>query len=335
MITIQEQLEQLIALGLKRQATDFHFILLQNVLRVMLRGKNGMEEVHSAILDIRLFHYLKYIANLDLGHCDKPQSGSFQLELHGQTLFFRFSLITSFDKETGVLRVLNNHADITLDDLSSEKKQTAIFRRWTRQRSGLVILSGPTGSGKTTTLHALLDEIAKVGNAKIMTLEDPIEIHDHRFVQLAINETGGFTYEEGIRQLMRHDPDVIMIGEIRDAYTAKMAYRCALTGHMVFSSIHARTAGEALKRLQELGVEKQEWQNTLTAVCAQRLFMRKNHEKERICIYEILEGVKLQRLLANKEVCDHEDIEAKIRQAVAHQLIAKAAAEGDLYAEAF
>ncbi len=332
---MRDQLEQLVELGLHHQVTDFHFILYHGSLRVMMRGRNGMEEVQSALLDLRLFHYLKYIANLDLGNCDKPQSGSFPLDIHGQTLFFRFSLITSFDKETGVLRVLNNHQNITLDDLSSEKKQTDVFRRWTRQRSGLIILSGPTGSGKTTTLHALLDEIAKIGKAKIMTLEDPIEIHDSRFVQLAINECGGFTYEEGIRQLMRHDPDVIMIGEIRDSYTAKMAYRCALTGHMVFSSIHARTASEALKRLQELGVDKQEWQHTLTAICAQRLFMRKNHEKERICIYEILEGTKLQSVLENKEIFNHEDIEVKIRKAVEKQLISKTAAEGDLYAEAF
>lgn len=293
-----------------------------------------MEEVHSAIVDERLFHYLKYIANLDLGCCDKPQSGSFQWESGGQTLYFRFSLISSLDQETGVLRILNNHHEISLDNLSSEPQQTAIFRWWTRQRSGLVILSGQTGSGKTTTLYALLDEIAKVGKAKIMTLEDPIEIHDHRFVQLAINEASGFTYEEGIRQLMRHDPDVIMIGEIRDSYTAKMAYRCALTGHMVFSSIHARTASEALKRLQELGVEKSEWQHTLTAVCAQRLYSRKNHESERICIYEILEGAALQSTLENKAVPNHEDIEAKIRQAVANRLIAPEAAGGDLYPEA-
>lgn len=332
---MQEQLNQLIELGIQKQATDFHFVLYQNSLRVLLRGRNGMEEVHSAAIGLRLFHYLKYIANLDLGNCDKPQTGGFQLELHGQTLFFRFSLITSFDKETGVLRILNNHSRICLDDLSSEKKQTAIFRRWTRCRSGLVIFSGPTGSGKTTTLFALLDEIAKLGTAKIMTLEDPIEIHDSRFVQLAINETGGFTYEEGIRQLMRHDPDVIMIGEIRDSYSAKMAYRCALTGHMVFSSIHARNAREALKRLQELGVDKQEWQNTLTAICAQRLYMRKNNEKERICIYEILEGTKLQSALEDKEIVDHEDIEVKILQAVEKQLISKTAAQGDLYTETF
>lgn len=331
---MQSILYQLISLAMRKEATDIHFHYHHDTLKIMMRCKQGMEEVQSAVFNGKLFHYLKYIADLDLGNSDKPQSGSFTFEWENTTLFFRFSLITSYDTQTGVLRILNNHHKLALKQLSDDSKQTAIFAGWCKQTSGMVILSGPTGSGKTTTLYALLSEIADIGRHKIMTLEDPIEIHDERFVQLAVNEASGFTYEEGIRQFMRHDPDVIMIGEIRDSYSARMAYRCALSGHMVFSCVHAKNAAEALKRLNELGVKNQDLKDTLTAVCSQRLYPHRQKEKERICIYEILQGTQLQDALANKPPQKHEDIYAKIKQAIQKGLISEEAASGDLYLKA-
>ena len=327
-------LYQLVSFAMEKQATDIHFHYRHNTLKIMIRGKQGMEDVHSAAFNVKLFHYLKYIADLDLGNSDCPQSGSFSFEWKQQTLFFRFSLITSYDTQTGVLRILNNHHKIALRQLSHDPKQTAIFQGWCKQTSGMVILSGPTGSGKTTTLYALLSEIANIGKHKIMTLEDPIEVHDDRFVQLAVNEAAGFTYEEGIRQFMRHDPDVIMIGEIRDVYSARMAYRCALSGHLVFSCIHAKNAAEALKRLNELGISNQNLKDTLSAVCSQRLYPHRQKGKERICIYEILQGTQLQAALSNKQPHSHEDIYVKIKQALQAQLISEEAASGDLYLEA-
>lgn len=331
---MKEKLVQLITYALQKQATDLHFVVQGNHVSLQLRGRNGMEQVHSAMVDTGLYHYLRYISDLDLGNSDKPQTGSFTLDIQGTPLYFRFSVISSLQLQTGVLRILNNHDRICLHDLSEDEQQHSIFLRWTKQHSGMVILSGPTGSGKTTTLHALLDEIAQRGSSKIMTLEDPIELYDDRYVQLAINEAQGFTYEEGIRQLMRHDPDVIMIGEIRDSYTAKMAYRCALTGHMVYSTVHAKNAQEAIKRMNELGVTNKELKDTLTAVCAQRLYPRKEKEKERVCIYEILEGKNLQRALAEQAPIHHITIQDKIIKAMEQGLISKTCAEGDVYTEA-
>ncbi len=331
---MQEILYELISLAMHKQASDIHFHAHNGLLKVMMRGADGMEEIQSAMLSMKLFHYLKYIANLDLGNSDKPQSGSFSLKWQNMTLFMRFSTISSYETQTGVLRILNNHRKIALADLSYQKQDIRIFQGWTRQANGMVILSGPTGSGKTTTLYALLDEIAAIGKHKIMTLEDPIEIHDDRFVQLAVNEANGFTYEEGIRQFMRHDPDVIMIGEIRDAYSARMAYRCALSGHMVFSCVHAKNAREALKRLNELGINNHDLTDTLTAVCSQRLFVHKQKEKERICIYEILQGTQLQTALENKQIQGYEDIYVKIKKAVQDGIISAQVASGDLFFEA-
>lgn len=330
---MKEKLIQLIRMAMRYQASDLHFLVDECGIQVSLRGVDGIRQVHSALFDLSLFNYLKYIANLDLGNAAKPQSGNFQLEVDGNTLYFRFSLITSMKLQTAVLRILNNHRPIQLSMLCEDKEQLECFTSWTRQRSGMVILSGPTGSGKTTTLHALLAQIAAMGKLKIITLEDPIEIFDDRYLQLAVNEASGFTYQEGIRQLLRHDPDVIMIGEIRDEDTARMAYRCALTGHMVYSCVHAKSATEAVKRLCELGLSKIELQDTLSAICSQRLYPAKQKKGERICIYEILQKQKLQAYLAGKEIPDHQDILYHIRQAITKGRVDIAEAQSDLLAE--
>lgn len=312
---MKEKLRQLLILAQQKQATDLHFTIIGRQVRVSFRGLYGMEEVESAMFDEALFNYLKYIAHLDLGNTLKPQSGNFGFSLDGKDLFFRFSLIVTQGLQTGVLRILNNHARIELAHITNQEVQRQSFYAWCQRTSGMVILSGPTGSGKTTTLHALLAHIADIGKHHIITLEDPIEIHDERYIQLQINEASGFTYDEGIRQLMRHDPDVIMLGEIRDEATAKSAYRCALSGHMVFSTVHAKSASEAIKRLEELGLKRSELQDTLTAVCAQRLYPHKQKEGERLCIYEILEKDDLYTVLQGKAIPKHKDIFKELEEA--------------------
>lgn len=330
---MKEKFIKLLDIAMQYRASDVHFVVQERQVQVSIRTAHGMQKLQRAIFDVELFNYLKYIANLDLGNTGKPQSGNFSFLYEGKRLFFRFSLIVSLDLQTAVLRILNNHDGFHLADLLYKKEQLSQFLNWTKQASGLVLLSGPTGSGKTTTLHALLDEIASAGTKKIITLEDPIEIMDERYVQLAINEASGFTYEEGIRQLLRHDPDVIMLGEIRDTKTARMAYRCALTGHMVFSCVHAKNASEAIKRLCELGLAKKELKDTLSAVCAQRLYPHKQKKGERICLYEILQGKQLHAYLDGKTPADHHDLRDEIAQAVEEGCIDIHDAAGDLYTE--
>ena len=248
---MKEKFEQLLHMVERKRATDVHFTLMQHRLHVQVRGWNGLETIQNAAFDEGLFCYLKYISNLDLGNTLQPQSGNFQYEFRQELLYFRFSLLPTLEKQTAVLRVLNNHEEISLEELSMDRKQTASFLNWTKTRSGLIVLSGPTGSGKTTTLHAILKRIAKENRLHVVSLEDPIEIFDDSYLQLQINEAGGFTYEEGIKELLRHDPDVIMIGEIRDPTTARMLLRCALSGHLIFTTIHAKCCSEAIKRLLE------------------------------------------------------------------------------------
>lgn len=315
---------------LKYDASDLHLTKNHEALKVSLRTLNGMLDIHMAAFDVALYHYLKYLSNMDLANTNAPQSGNFHYVFQGETYYFRFSCIHTFDIETGVLRILNNHDEVMLEDLSYLKEQYESFVRWTKTRSGLVVLSGPTGSGKTTTLHAILSRIASQHKMQVVSLEDPIEIFDDSYLQLQINEKNHFTYEEGIRQLMRHDPDVIMIGEIRDGESARMLLRSALSGHMIFTTIHAKCCSETIKRLQEFGLKREDLMHTLTAVCSQRLYASKEKEG-RQCVYEILERDELQYYLEYQKMPEnHEDIFDEIEKAIAMEKINREAAQYDL-----
>lgn len=327
---MNDEMELLITFMLKYDASDAHFVLRKERLDVQLRTAYGMKEIKHMALSAAFFRYLKFIANLDLAAASLPQSGNFTFSYQEKPYYFRFSTISNMDTETGVLRILNNHDEILLEDLSREERQYESFLRWTRMRSGLCILCGPTGSGKSTTLHALLKRIVTTHRLQVVSLEDPIEIHDDAYLQLQINEKNNFTYEQGIRQLLRHDPDVIMIGEVRDPSTAQMVLRCALSGHMVFTTLHAKCCSEAIKRLNEFGISNEELLHTLTAVCAQRLYPSLQTEG-RVCIYEILELDELQYYLQKKELSNtHATIFDKIQEAVECQWISKEAALIDL-----
>ena len=312
----------------KVKATDIHFLISDTRHSCEMRGISGFKPFEDDQVDA-LFQYLKYCANLDLGNLTVPQSGTFRMKLKEKEYYFRFSCISSYQSQTGVLRILNNHSPITISQCSVKKTQNIQFKRWCSLRSGLILFSGPTGSGKTTTLHALLEEIARQKKLKIITLEVPIEIVSSNYLQLQVNEKMNFTYEEGIKQLLRHDPDVIMIGEIRDPRCAEMVYRAALSGHLVFSTLHAKSATEAIKRLSELGLSAFDLKETLTAVVNQRLYPDIKR-KERVCIYEILTQQELQRYLEYGKIENHKTIQDEIREAVKKKIIRSTDAKIDL-----
>ena len=327
---MQKKLNLLLKYVLKYSASDVHFLLDKGKLKVRLRGLQGFITINDKKLNDTLFHYLKFIANLDLGNSLLPQSGNFSYTYKGKDLHFRFSYLKTLESQSGVLRVLNNHPLIALDHLSKDKKQNEIFHSWTSFRSGLVLVSGPTGSGKSTTLHAILEMIAKKEKLNVITLEDPVEIKSESYLQLQINERLNFGYREGIKQLLRHDPDVIMIGEIRDEETAKMLIRSALSGHMVFTTIHAKSCKEALTRLEEFGISKLDLKETVTGITNQRIFKAKDSDT-RVCIYEVLEKEGLQEVLQNGKLPKgYADIKTKIKNAVNKGWIDKESAQSDI-----
>ena len=272
MTSTQENLHQLLEYASMRKATDIHLTLIHDHLEIQFRIREQIVPLIQDLWDQSIFEYLKYIAGMDLTNPFIPQSGQFAWKLEGKTIFYRFSILRNQDLQTGVIRILNTHINMTIDELTTKQAHRDFLKQLIYARKGLVIACGPTNSGKTTTLHAILHAISKNSGHKVVSLEDPIEIEDPLYLQLQINEEIGFSYEKGIEELLRHDPDVLLIGETRNSYTAKMVVRAALTGSLAFTTLHASNTLEALERLYDLGITKYELKNTLTVLIGQRLY---------------------------------------------------------------
>ena len=155
---MKKKIEQLLSMAMEHDVSDIHFLVRGKYMQVTMRTINGLEEMNSSAFDIMLFNYLKYLSNMDLGNGARAQSGNFTYTYQGNELFFRFSLLSTIEKQTGVLRILNAKKELDIYSLSEDKTITESFLRWTHSRCGMVVLSGPTGSGKTTTLHAILQK---------------------------------------------------------------------------------------------------------------------------------------------------------------------------------
>lgn len=327
---MNDLLVNLIRMALLHKTSDIHFVLATSKLEIKLKTIDGIEKVHQDIWTCELFEYLKFISGFDLVNPFKPQSGRFSIEVDNKTLFCRFSVIFNNLIQTGVLRILQTNPSMKIQDLTQNTRHIEFLESLTNCRQGLVISSGPTSSGKTTTLHALLHEIALKQKYNVVSLEDPIEIEDDLYLQLQINESLGFTYEKGIEELLRHDPDVILIGECRNAYTAKMVVRAALTGHLVFTTIHAKNGLETIQRLLDFGLTTFDLKNTLTAVISQRLYKSSDDERKE-CVYEILSQNELEYALSYQEYSkDHLCLEDEISNAIKNGYIIDEQANFDI-----
>ena len=292
---MEERFEELLELALQNKGTDIHFNIVDDEVSIAIRGIHGRFEVPAEREDIQLFNYLQYQAHLDITCMNKPQSGAFNHYYAGEFYDFRFAVLTTPRRRNGVLRILNCHNGLTLDELTYQSDVQDMFKQWVRMRSGLVIFTGLTGSGKTTTLYSLLQ---MAGNRTVYSLEDPIEVVQENVIQLEINERIGFSYDEGIKQILRHNPDIIMIGEVRDEKTAKMTIRAALTGCLVMTSLHARSTVSAINRLLELGVNRSDLAESVIGIVNQQLF-KKYQEDNYTCIYDILDQQQLHDYLIN------------------------------------
>ena len=292
---MEERLLSLLRLAIKYGATDIHFNLKYGQIVIDMRINGLFNRVKSKIGDDKLIRYLQYLANLDVGYLLEPQTGQFEMDVDGALLSLRFAVINSVNYTNGVLRILNSNLKVDANHLSLFNSQNEYFSSLLEKNSGLIIFSGPTGSGKTTTLYALLNSVK---NKKIFTIEDPIEVYNDNFIQLQINEAINFDYEESIKQILRHDPDIIMVGEIRDAKAAKMAVVAANTGHLVLTTIHASSASSIISRMIELGVNEEHLYEVLLCLSNQRLMVLKNNEKA--VLYEIMDKDEIDYFRKNK-----------------------------------
>lgn len=297
---MEERLEELLKLALKYKATDIHFFKRFSDVAIKMRIDGELKNVVTKPGDDKLMRYLQYRADLDVGKLLFPQTGGFEQIVNGELVSLRYSVITSNNVEDGVLRILESGLNINISNLSSIKKQNLFFEKIIKKKAGLVLLSGPTGSGKTTTLYSLLKGRK---NAKIYTIEDPIEVYHDNFVQLQVNEELGFDYANGIKQILRHDPDVILIGEIRDEKAAKMAVSAANTGHLVLSTIHANKASSCISRMVELGVNEEHLYEVLCCLSNQRMMYDQDHK--RIVFYEIMDQDEINYYRKNKKNSDN------------------------------
>jgi type IV pilus assembly protein PilB len=226
---------------------------------------------HSAIVS-----RIKVISELDIAERRVPQDGRFKLRTGGKTIDFRVSILPSAFGEDVVIRILDKESitagvnSLKLESLGHDEVNLRRFRKSIREPYGMVLVTGPTGSGKTTTLYAALTEI-NTGEDKIITIEDPVEYQLRGVVQIPVNEKKGLTFARGLRSILRHDPDKILVGEIRDAETAQIAVQSALTGHLVFTTVHANNAFDVLGRFLNMGIEPYNFVSSLNCILAQRL----------------------------------------------------------------
>ncbi|MFG3445117.1 competence type IV pilus ATPase ComGA [Bacillus velezensis] len=257
---------------------------------------------------VRLISHFKFLSAMDIGERRKPQNGSLSLPLPTETVHLRMSTLPTMNDESLVIRLLPKRQIPPLDKLSLFRGAGAALLSFLKHSHGLLLFTGPTGSGKTTTLYSLVNYAKRHFNRRIVTLEDPVETRDEDVLQVQVNEKAGVTYSAGLKAILRHDPDMIILGEIRDAKTAEIAVRAAMTGHLVLSSLHTRDAKGAIYRLLEFGVNMTEIEQTVIAIAAQRLvdltcpfckeencsvYCRMYRQTRRAGIYELLYGKNL------------------------------------------
>jgi type II secretory ATPase GspE/PulE/Tfp pilus assembly ATPase PilB-like protein len=265
--------------ALERRASDIHIETRNSEVVVKYRIDGVLQfamqplakEWHATILS-----RIKVMSELDIAERRIPQDGRFRVRYKGRFIDFRVSIMPSVHGEDAVLRVLDKETlsekfrNLTLDVVGFDQEEVTRFRRYIHEPYGMVLVTGPTGSGKTTTLYAAINEI-KNDEDKIITIEDPVEYQVRGITQIPVNEKKGLTFARGLRSILRHDPDKIMVGEIRDQETAQIAINSALTGHLVFTTVHANNVTDVIGRFINMGVEPYNFVSALNCIMAQRL----------------------------------------------------------------
>ena len=279
--------------AIQRRASDIHIETQENVViikyridGVLYQAMDPIDKRHHGTIISRI----KVMSELDIAEKRVPQDGRFKLRVRGRTIDFRVSIMPTVHGEDSVIRILDRESanaefkSLNLEVVGFDGETKKKLRKFIREPYGMVLVTGPTGSGKTTTLYACLSEIQTVED-KIVTIEDPVEYQLRGITQIPVNEKKGLTFARGLRSILRHDPDKIMVGEIRDEETAQIAVQSALTGHLVFTTVHANNVVDVLGRFLNMKVELYNFVSALNCVLAQRL-VRKIcvHCKEKIVV---------------------------------------------------
>ena len=259
--------------AIKRKASDIHIETHEKKGEVRFRIDGALIkhiDLDKNIIDL-IISRIKVISALDISEKRLPQDGRTQVKVAGKNLDVRVSVLPTYHGERVVLRLLMSSASIpTLRELGFDENTTAKFEELLKFSHGIILVTGPTGSGKSTTLHSFLQQLASP-EKNILSIEDPVEYDAPHASQIAVNTKAGLTFASGLRSILRQDPDIIMVGEIRDVETAHIAIQAAMTGHLVLSTLHTNNATAALSRLSDMGIDKFLITSTLLGVLAQRL----------------------------------------------------------------
>jgi type II secretory ATPase GspE/PulE/Tfp pilus assembly ATPase PilB-like protein len=265
--------------ALQRRASDIHIETYDDALIIKYRIDGVLQQAMHPIAKehhTTIISRVKVMSELDIAERRVPQDGRFRVRYNNRSIDFRVSIMPSIFGENAVLRVLDKESmsekfrSLTLDVVGFSEDDLKKFRRYIAEPYGMVLVTGPTGSGKTTTLYAALNEV-KTEEDKIITIEDPVEYQIRGITQIPVNEKKGLTFARGLRSILRHDPDKIMVGEIRDTDTAQIAINSALTGHLVFTTVHANNVVDVIGRFLNMGVEPYNFVSALNCILAQRL----------------------------------------------------------------
>ncbi|MCP9331834.1 competence type IV pilus ATPase ComGA [Lentilactobacillus hilgardii] len=316
---INEQVATLYNTAINYHASDIYFLPVNDQYVIKIRNSESLMDwkIMSAVRARRMMNYCKYMADMALSELRRPQIGSMDWQVADRQYSLRLSSVGDFSgAESMVVRIIYDLEEIktAFFDLEALKK----VRQMTSRR-GLVIFSGPTGSGKTTTIYNLVNQTS--AGKIVMTIEDPVEIKQSNYLQLQVNREAGMAYSDLIKVGLRHRPDVFIVGEIRDELTAKAAIRAALSGHLVYSTIHAQSPRGVVDRLSQLGIDRPYISQALTAVCYQRLIPTIDGQQK-----VLLKTHTLQELIKTNTY-DWEDWQNGLEQAIINQQITRKTAE--------
>jgi type IV pilus assembly protein PilB len=292
--TTSSLLDEIMKKATELRASDIHLEPREDYLRVRYRVDGLLREekpLHKS-KQASLISRVKVLVNLDIAESRLPQDGRSNFKSGKEILDLRVSTIPTLHGEKVVLRLLDRgRAALGLADLGMAEKELETYQKMISKRCGLVLVTGPTGSGKTTTLYASLAALNS-RETNIMTIEDPVEYQLPGINQIQVNNRSGLTFARGLRSILRQDPDIIMVGEIRDLETARTAIQAALTGHLVFSTLHTNDAASAATRLIDMGIDRYLVEASVIGVVAQRLVRKRSADgyQGRTGIYEVMRG---------------------------------------------
>lgn len=265
--------------ALQRRASDIHMETTSNGFHIKYRIDGTLYQMADPIdnhFASPIISRVKVMSELDISEKRRPQDGRFKLKVRGRAIDFRVSIMPTIHGEDAVIRILDKVSlseefkNLNLNMLGIVGNELVNIRKYAREPYGMFLVTGPTGSGKTTTLYAVISEI-RSSEDKLITIEDPVEYQLDGVTQIPVNEKKGLTFAVGLRSILRHDPDKIMVGEIRDSETAQIAVQSALTGHLMFTTIHANHSLDVISRFQHMGVEVFNFASALNCIVAQRL----------------------------------------------------------------